>query len=49
MVDLIEYKEQMREVLDNDKIPDCQIMIAYEISNLTDAIYKLIDILEKKK
>lgn len=49
MAKLEEYKEQVIDALGNDKIPDCKILIAFEISCLTDAVYKLIDLLEKKK
>lgn len=48
MTSLKDYKEQVKEELDNEEIPDCKILIAYEISSLTDAIYRLIDALKKE-
>ena len=43
MVSLKEYREQVKEELDNEEIPDCKILIGYELSCLTDAAYRLID------
>ena len=49
MVSLKDYREQVKEELENEEIPDCKILMAYETNNLTEAVYKLMDILEKKE
>lgn len=49
MTSLIDYRTQVKEELDNEEIPDCKILIAYEIMNLNETLCKLMEVIESSK